>query len=78
MLRIFCQSLLGQSDDLIPPTMSITSDVLDFLNYEEREREKWKNFKGLVELAEVQYKQIRCDEKDADEHIRQDGLQPRC
>ena len=78
MLRISCQFLLGQSDDMIPPTMPITSDVLDFLDYEERECEKWKNFKGLVELAEVQYNQIRCDYKDADEHIRQDGLQPRC
>ena len=34
MWQMSCQSLLRWSDDLIPPTMSITSDVLDFLGYE--------------------------------------------
>ena len=59
MQQMSCQSLLGQSDDLIPPTMSITSDVLDFLGYEGKEGEKRKNFKRLLERAEVPYRQIK-------------------
>ena len=39
--------------DVITPTMTITTDVLDFLGYEGADKEKQKNFRELLDRSSI-------------------------
>ena len=56
-------------------TISITSDVLDFLGYKGAPKKQQEKFSELLDRADIPYKQVKYDDEDADEHVKEDGLQ---
>ena len=54
--------------------ISITSDILNFLGYEGAPRKQQEKFRELLERAEIPFKRITCNNPDADESIKEDGL----
>ena len=56
-------------------TISITSDVLDFLGYKGGPKKQQEKFSELLDRADIPNKQVKYDDEDADEHVKEDGLQ---
>ena len=73
MRQISVQNLNNWYTHVGIPTISVTSDVLDFLGYEGTPIKKQQNFEKLLDRAEIPYKQIKYDDTDADEHVKKDG-----
>ena len=59
------------------PTISVTSDVLDFFEYEGPPIKKQQNFEKLLDRAEIPYKPIKYDDTDSDEYVKKDGKEKR-
>ena len=55
-------------------TISITSDVLDFLGYDGPATNRQKNFEKLLERAEIPFRQVKYDDPGADKYIKYDRL----
>ena len=56
-------------------TISITSDVLDILGYKGAPKKQQEKFSELLDRADIPYKQVKYDDEDGDEHVKEDGLQ---
>ena len=56
-------------------TISITSDVLDFLGHKGAPKKQQENFPELLDRADTLYKQVKYDDEDADEHVKEGRLQ---
>ena len=55
-------------------TISITSDILDFLGYEGQAFTKQQKFRELLNRAEIPFKRIAYDDSNADDAVKEDGL----
>ena len=53
MRQITTDKCMDEWVDVITPTMTITTDVLDFLGYEGADKEKQKNFRELLDRSSI-------------------------
>ena len=53
----------------LAPTIAITSDILDFLGYEQAPRIQQQKFRELLNRAEIPFKQIAYDDPNVDDDV---------
>ena len=75
MRQITHQDEAARRTQLGTPTIAITSEIFDFLGYEQAPRIQQQKFRELLDRAEIPFKQITYDDPSADESVKEDGLQ---